>query len=234
MYAAWWRAQQRPCLARRARRYATLETHHERTSTPRPIERSVLLGELAQDFVVLGESSALELVPDVLAVHAHRELAGLTGHKLDDDAIVAFDGRRETRSGRLVVSLHAVVNLDLHFAISFRSSISSALGTTMISQRRFFCLPSSVSCCRRSGSVSAKPAALQRVERERPLVGMDEVEQDLTRAHQRQPPVVEEDAAFELDVVRVARHLVVALSQSPASPLMIPATLLRARPSHRT
>ena len=47
-----------------------------------------------------------------------------------------------------------------HCVMALRSSISSTLGTTMRSQRRFFWRPSSVSLVA-TGSVSAKPAALQ-------------------------------------------------------------------------
>ena len=86
---------------------------------------------------MLGETPGLLLVPQRFAVDPDGELAGVAGDQVRFDAVLSFDRSRETRGFGLVVSNHAVADLDVHLAIAFRLSISEALGTMIISQRRF-------------------------------------------------------------------------------------------------
>jgi hypothetical protein len=65
---------------------------------------------------VLGESAGLPLRVDQAAVDLDVELARLAGDELGGDAGDFFDGGRETRSLRLVVSGVAVANDDVHEA----------------------------------------------------------------------------------------------------------------------
>ena len=63
-----------------------------------------------------------------------------------------------------------------------------------------------------TGSVSPKPAALQCLTGSAALVA-DQEDEDRARAHQREAPVVVEDAALEGLVVGVAGDLVVAVGE---------------------
>lgn len=63
---------------------------------------------------MLGEAAALVLVPELLAVREHREFTATAGNEAGVDAVFLLDGGCETRSLRLVVSLHAVANFDFH------------------------------------------------------------------------------------------------------------------------
>ena len=55
---------------------------------------------------------------DALAIHHHVELAGLARPNGNVDALLALDRSRETRGSRLVVSDHAVENLNSHQSLA--------------------------------------------------------------------------------------------------------------------
>jgi len=63
---------------------------------------------------VLGEAAYVVLAPDLLAVDVYvKDAAGALDH-LGIDLVFLLDGSRQTGGGGVVVSLHAVLDADIH------------------------------------------------------------------------------------------------------------------------
>ena len=76
---------------------------------------------------MLGESTGLEFVPQLVAAGDDGELACGPRHDVHRRTVVILDRSRETRGLGLIVSLHAIADFDRH---ELRPFMSRALATT--------------------------------------------------------------------------------------------------------
>lgn len=70
--------------------------------------------ELVEHLAVLREAAGAVLVPELLSVREHGELAAPPADELHVGIVLGLNGGRETRSLGLVVSHHAVADFDSH------------------------------------------------------------------------------------------------------------------------
>ena len=70
--------------------------------------------DLVQYLVVFGKAADVVLVPDLRSVDAHVEHAATTFYQLRVDAELFLDRLRQTGGCRVVVSLYAVFDADVH------------------------------------------------------------------------------------------------------------------------
>jgi hypothetical protein len=80
---------------------------------------------LVDDFVVLGKSTDVKLVPDLLTIDMDVEHAARSFDQLGVHGVFRLDRFRQTGGLGIVVSLHAVLDADLHGYSLFLSNVIS-------------------------------------------------------------------------------------------------------------
>ncbi len=97
-----------------------LRGRHGRGYLPSPLNQEVIIPPLdfVEHFVVLREATDVVLAPDQRAVNVHvKDSAGAFDH-LRIDAEFILDRLRQTGGRGVIVSLHAILDADVHGYIS--------------------------------------------------------------------------------------------------------------------